>query len=258
MYELELFAGAGGGILGRNLLGHTTIGAVEILPYARRVLLARQQDRCLPMLPIWDDITTFSKDNRECGPYIEWLRTIAGELCISGGFPCQDISASGKGQGIGGKKSGLWHEMARVIGEIRPRYAFVENSPMLASRGLEEILASLAEMGYNARWCVLGAGHLNYPIKRDRIWILGVDRLHNGGMDEPEQQQGGAFACDIRRTAPVVSMHDVAKSRLVADGLATRKPDGVAHRVDRVRAVGNGQVPAVAAIAWQVLTGEIA
>lgn len=144
MYELELFAGAGGGLLAQRLLGHHPVGAIEIDPYCRAVLLQRQRDLCLPVFPVWDDVTTFRKDNPQCADYIGWLRTIAGELCISGGFPCQDISSGGKGRGITGPKSGLWFEMARIIDEIRPRFTFLENSPMLATRGFEMVLASLA------------------------------------------------------------------------------------------------------------------
>ena len=107
MYELELFAGAGGGILAQQLLGHLTVGAVEITPYCRNVLLQRQRDLCLPVFPVWDDVTTFRADNPECAAYIGWLRSIRSELCISGGFPCQDISSCGKGVGIAGAKSGL-------------------------------------------------------------------------------------------------------------------------------------------------------
>ena len=103
MYELELFAGAGGGILGKNLLGFQTVGAVEIEPYCREVLLQRQRDLCCPMFPIWDDVTTFRFENPECREYIKFLQEIRDDLTISGGFPCQDISASGKGRGITGK-----------------------------------------------------------------------------------------------------------------------------------------------------------
>ena len=264
MYELELFAGAGGGILGKNLLGHTTVGAVEIEPYCRRVLLQRQRDLCCPMFPIWDDVRTFRIDNPECSAYIEWLASIRDKLTVSGGFPCQDISsfpcqdisASGKGCGITGRKSGLWFEMARIIGEIRPAAVFVENSPMLATRGLEEVLASLAEMGYDARWCVLGAGHLGYPIKRDRLWILGKHQSHDGRLDDAGEQQGGPSAVHLWRAEAIAGLSDVEKDRLVADGLAGRTPDGVAHAVDRVRAAGNGQVPAVAALAWRILSNR--
>jgi DNA (cytosine-5)-methyltransferase 1 len=92
---------------------------------------------------------------------------------ISGGFPCQDISAAGKGVGIGGKRSGLWSEMARIIGEVRPRFVFVENSPLLVSRGLGLVLADLAGMGFSASWGVVGAHHAGAPHKRNRIWIKG-------------------------------------------------------------------------------------
>lgn len=63
MYELELFAGAGGGLLAQRLLGHHPVGAIEIDPYCRAVLLQRQRDLCLPVFPVWDDVTTFRKDN---------------------------------------------------------------------------------------------------------------------------------------------------------------------------------------------------
>lgn len=91
---------------------------------------------------------------------------------VSGGFPCQDISAAGKGAGIeNGERSGLWREFARIIREVRPRYVFVENSPMLVSRGLGIVLGDLAAMGYAAEWGVLGACDVGAPHKRERIWI---------------------------------------------------------------------------------------
>ena len=255
MYELELFAGAGGGILGKNLLGLTTVGAVEIEPYCRRVLLGRQRDRCLPSFPIWDDVRSFRSDNPDCEAYIKWLRSIRDRLCISGGFPCQDISPSGQGAGITGGKSGLWFEMARIIGEIRPKVAFVENSPMLSSRGLGDVLAALAALGYDATWCVLGAGHLNYPIKRDRIWILGERDPDYGGMDDARIEERSPYAGYLWSAKKLARMSDAAPARLVADGLAVRDPHGLAGGLDRARALGNGQVPAVAAAAWRLLTG---
>ncbi len=255
MYELELFAGAGGGILGKNLLGLTTVGAIEIEPYCRRVLLNRQRDLCLPCFPIWDDVRTFSIKNTDCKAYIKWLKSISKKLCVSGGFPCQDISACGKGKGIRGARSGLWFEMARIIKEIRPALAFVENSPLLCTRGLEQVLASLAEMGYDAKWCVLGAGHLNYPIKRDRIWILGEYNQNHGRENPVQITESIALEKYVRSNAPITAMSDASPSWLVANGYAVREPDGMAGGVDGAKAAGNGQVPAVAALAWQVLTG---
>ena len=146
MNELALFAGAGGGILGGHLLGWRTVCAVEWEPYPASVLCARQNDGFLPPFPIWDDIQTF--DGRPWRGIVD---------VVSGGFPCQDISAAGKGAGIDGERSGMWREMARVVSEVRPRFVFVENSPMLVTRGLERVLGDLTEIGYDTRWTVMGA-----------------------------------------------------------------------------------------------------
>ncbi len=181
MYELALFAGAGGGILGGKLLGWRTVCAVERDPYARAVLAARQNDGCLDPFPIWDDVRTFTKRNNAVRRLIRELRRIRDSLVISGGFPCQDISCAGKGAGLDGARSGLWAEFARIIREILPRHVFVENSPMLTSRGLGRVLGDLATMGYDARWGVLGAVHAGAPHRRLRIWIraelANADRL---------------------------------------------------------------------------------
>ena len=257
MYELELFAGAGGGILAQQLLGHQVIAAVEISPYCRAVLLQRQRDLCLPLFPVWDDVTTFRSDNPECAAFFEYLRSIRDDLCVSGGFPCQDISSSGKGRGISGAKSGLWHEMARIVREIQPAFVFAENSPLLTTRGLETVLASLAEMGYDARWCVLGAGHLGYPIKRDRLWLLGKHQLHDGWLDESGNEKRASSACNVWSAEAIARLHDAEVKRLLADGLAVRAPDGLAGSLEPIRALGNGQVPDVAALAWRLLTGSL-
>jgi DNA (cytosine-5)-methyltransferase 1 len=170
MNELALFAGAGGGILGGKLLGWRTVCAVEWEPYAASVLLARQNDGILPAFPIWDDVQTF--DGKP------WQGVVD---VISGGFPCQDIASNGKGEGINGSRSGLWKEMARVIGEVRPKYVFVENSPMLTRRGLGTVLGDLAKMGFNAEWGVVSAAEVGAHHKRSRIWIVANSNNSNGG-----------------------------------------------------------------------------
>ena len=161
MRELALFAGAGGGILGGKLLGWRTVCACELNPYCRAVLLARQRDGLFDPFPIWDDIRTFDG--------LPWRGAVD---VVSGGFPCQDISALGKGAGIDGPKSGLWREMARIIGEVRPRFAFVENSPMLVQRGLARVLGDLAELRFDARWGIMGADEVGAPHICKRIWLV--------------------------------------------------------------------------------------
>lgn len=179
MNELALFAGAGGGILGGHLLGWRCVCAVEFNAYVRSVLLARQNDGTLPAFPIWDDVRTF--DGRPWRGLVD---------VVSGGFPCQDISAAGKGDGLDGERSGLWSEMARIIGEVRPRFAFVENSPMLTSRGLGRVLGDLAALGFDAEWGVLGAADVGAPHKRDRIWIIANARIDRRGEREIQHIAG--------------------------------------------------------------------
>ncbi|WWC39950.1 DNA cytosine methyltransferase [Akkermansia muciniphila] len=175
MNELHLFAGAGGGILGSELLGIRTICAVELEPYPASVLLARQNDGLLPPFPIWDDVCTF--DGRPWRGLVD---------VVSGGFPCQDISAAGKGAGIDGARSGLWREMHRIINEVRPEFAFLENSPLLVGRGLARVLGDLSEIGYDAEWLVLGADDVGAPHVRKRIWILAHDP-HTNSLQCPKQ-----------------------------------------------------------------------
>ena len=293
MNELALFAGAGGGILGGKLLGWRTVCAVEIDPYARRVLLARQADGCLDRFPIWDDVRTF--DGKR------WRGTVD---VISGGFPCQDISAAGKGAGITGTKSGLWSHMARIIGEIRPRFVLVENSPLLVSRGLAVVLGDLAEMGYDALWGVLGAEHVGAPHKRHRLWIVaypgsrwrqdyelctGRDKFvvgcaecadsysprklqPEGSIQEQREWLGDMGKASANANLSRQERQVRSEARQGSDRRTTvsnhgswwhlepdvgRVVDGMASRVDRLRCLGNGQVPAVAKLAWDALTSEM-
>jgi DNA (cytosine-5)-methyltransferase 1 len=273
--ELALFAGAGGGILGGKLLGWRTVCAVEWEPYAACVLAARQNDKVLPPFPIWDDVQTF--DGRQWRGIVD---------VISGGFPCQDISAAGKGAGIDGERSGMWREMARIICEVEPRFVFVENSPMLTSRGLGRVLGDLASMGFNAAWGVLGAADVGANHQRDRIWIVARNvaysqKLQRNGSDNNsrismERKEETEFRDNSRKNNVSNSNLSQFKGRRIPIGIQQensnigdsrwwetepdvgRVADGVAARVDRLKAIGNGQVPLCAAEAWRILTkGEI-
>jgi len=233
MNELALFAGCGGGILAGHLLGWRCVAAVEIEDYPRRVLLQRQSDGFLPRFPIWDDVATF--DGKP------WRGKVQ---VVTGGFPCQDISAAGKRAGLDGERSGLWGEMARIICEVQPRYAFIENSPMLTIRGLDRVLCDLAEMGFDANWGVLGADDVGAKHKRDRIWVV-------------------AYTNDTERRRELRGFRGLQKCIKEWDTHSTfnqpepvRMVDGVANRVDRLKAIGNGQVPLCAATAWRLLNDQ--
>jgi len=249
--ELALFAGAGGGILGGHLLGWRTVCAVEWEPYPASVLAARQNDGLLPAFPIWDDVRTF--DGKP------WRGVVD---VVSGGFPCQDISVGGKGAGLQGARSGLWKEMARIIFEVQPQYVLVENSPMLVSRGLATVLADLAGMGFDARWGIVGADDVGAPHERKRMWIVGFNaHKGNAGGNEFNAGQGADFA--FGQAAQIEQERNGWEHELgavdVAQGFdsyagALRVLHGMADRGDRLAALGNGQVPRVAAEAWRILT----
>ena len=263
MNELALFSGAGGGILGGKLLGWRTVCAVEWEAYPASVLCARQNDGLLETFPIWDDVQTF--DGKPWRGIVD---------VVSGGFPCQDISAGGKGEGIDGERSGMWREMVRVIHEVQPRFVFVENSPMLTSRGLGRVLGDLASMGFDAKWGVLGASDVGANHQRERIWIVaenvsntdgglcrGRGAVGQGGGDairrlHPEKTQQTEYDlwCEAFGRDPVRREKEKQSSWWKVESNLDRVVDGMASRVDRLKAIGNGQVPLCAATAWRILS----
>jgi len=178
--NLALFAGAGGLELGlkiavRNL---ATVAYVEREAYAAAVLVARMEDETLDRAPVWDDVTTFD------GKPFRGLVDI-----VSGGFPCQDLSVAGKRAGIDGERSGLWSEFARLIGEIRPRYVFIENvSGLLANGPMRRVLGDLADLGFDAEWERIPASSVGAPHRRERFFLLA--RVSDAERDELRAKQG--------------------------------------------------------------------
>ena len=235
--ELSLFSGAGGGILGGKLIGWRTVCAVEIEPYPASVLCQRQNDGILPTFPIWDDIQTFDGN--------PWRGIVD---VVSGGFPCQDISTAGKGAGIEGEHSGLWREMRRIVREVRPKYVFVENSPMLLVRGLKRVLGDLAEMGYTCAWGTLSGRHVGAPIKRERLFIACANKEYGKkglGPIESESEVLGKIG------------NECLSFWLQAPSVNFGMEHGMDNYMEQVSAIGNGQIPAVAALAWNTLIKRI-
>lgn len=324
MNELALFTGVGGGILGGRLLGWRTVCAVEIDPFCREVLLRRQLDGCLPRFPIWDDVRTFDGN--------EWKGKVD---IVTGGFPCQDISAAGQGRGITGERSGLVFEMLRIVDEVRPAFVFAENSPQLRTKGLATIVERFISMGYVGRVGVLGAGDIGANHERKRMWIVAVakgfrrrpgrERGFAPGVErqqqlpfqitdvaEPEGQQMGAggqprghlsvgciggnvtYSDGFRGLQSQGRVFEIGQwfghcveQPSYTNGEVIRQQsgrgsgangqgapvagitdwwsvprfagvdDGMASRMDRVKATGNGQVAGVAALVWSVLTSDL-
>jgi DNA (cytosine-5)-methyltransferase 1 len=155
MNVLDLFSGIGGFSLGLERAGMRTVAFCEIEPWCRAVLAKHW-----PGIPIFEDVTRLRGSD------------VGAVDVICGGFPCQDISSAGKGVGISGKRSGLWREYARIIGELRPRFVLVENVAALLNRGLDVVLGDLAALGYDAEWHCIPASAVGAPHIRDRVWIV--------------------------------------------------------------------------------------
>jgi DNA (cytosine-5)-methyltransferase 1 len=238
--ELALFAGAGGGILGSLLLGWRTVCAVEINAYAASVLVQRQNDGVLPPFPVWDDICTF--DGKPWRGIVD---------VVSGGFPCQDISCAGKGAGITGERSGLWKEMARIIGDVRPKFAFIENSPALIVQGLETVLCDLAQMGYDAKWGIVSAENTGAIHKRKRIFILANADGERRQLTPEQSGNNGEMLRQGLPTAPKLQICGKLWDESIIGTLGL--PHGFTSCLDAIKAAGNAQVPAVVHLAWNTL-----
>jgi len=222
MNELALFAGAGGGILGGHLLGWRTVCAVEWEPYAASVLLARQNDGILPPFPIWDDVQTF--DGKPWAGRID---------VVSGGFPCQAYSTAAAGKNTA---DDLWPEMRRIVADVAPRYVFAENVSRIA---IDQAERDCESMGYKTKKISLSAKDLGADHIRERFWLLAYS------------DNDGELLRSVN--AKTRWMQNLDNSLWEDYPEPLRMADGVAARVDRLKAIGNGQVPLVAATAWRFL-----
>ena len=159
MKVLDLFSGIGGFSIGFEKAGFETVAFCEFDENARKVLRKNW-----PNTPIYNDVKELNYEQlRKDGISVD---------IICGGFPCQDISLAGKGAGLEGERSGLWFEFHRLIEEIKPKYAVIENVSALRSRGLDQVLRSLHEIGYDAEWHCIPASAVGAPHRRDRVWIM--------------------------------------------------------------------------------------
>ena len=190
MRVLDLFSGIGGfALAGQWVWGndHEIVGFCEIDEYCHKVL-----NKNFPGVPIYEDIQKLNgKDFNDID-------------LITGGFPCQDISVAGKGAGIEeGTRSGLWFEMLRIISEVRPRFALIENVPMLTIRGGTRVIADLTKIGYDAEWTIIGADDVGAWHKRKRIWIVAYPQeLSNSNSTSAE------YKIQARRNLPTSFCQD--------------------------------------------------
>src|SRR4030067_2473346 len=192
---MHLFAGIGGGLLADLILGHRPIIAVEWDKYACRILRERAAGGWFPHLSVWEgDVRMFDPSE------------YAGRVdCIHAGFPCQDISVAGKQAGLGeGTRSGLYREVLRIAGVVRPRYIFLENVSAILSNGLGTVLGDLAARGEGCRWLCIRASDVGAPHGRDRWFCLATigNTEHDGQFTAEIGGSTGAGRDDFAPWAP--------------------------------------------------------
>lgn len=271
MRELSLFTGAGGGLLGTKLLGWTHIGYVEINEYCQRIIAQRIKDGMLDNAPIFTDLRSFI-DTGCC----ELYRGITD--VISAGFPCQPYSVAGQRKAENDDRN-LWPETKTVIREIGPATILLENVPgLLSFEYAVTIINELAEIGYEVLPpLILGADDLKAPHRRKRLWIVayamrcGCRETRQRRSICQDKQHGQAKVSDTGHELPQIRGKRNGNRRRGAVKQSPGSPwrewpaepglgrvaHGVANRVDRLKAIGNGQVPRVVAAAWRILTEEI-
>ena len=247
MRELSLFTGAGGGLLGTKLLGWHTVGYVEFNKYCQQIIAQRIKDGILDEAPIFSDIRAFNSEG--------FARSYQGMVdVITAGFPCQPFSVAGKQLGADDPRN-MWPATIACIRAIRPQFCWLENVPALVvSEYFGTILGELAETGYNIRWRILSAAELGAPHKRDRLWILGntqSERLQGFRTSGEQIPQTHAKQRLSMCSSGGWWEHDPAQTKIKSR--MGRVANGVANRVDRLKALGNGQIPAVVQTAYKLL-----
>ncbi|MEU5961644.1 DNA cytosine methyltransferase [Micromonospora parva] len=214
---LELFAGIGGLSLGLQRAGMRIVGHVEINPFCRAIL-----HKHWPEVPCHDDVRTA----------LTWWRSQPRPPVdvVAGGYPCQPESLAGPRRGTDDERW-LWPEMARIVHALRPRYVIGENVLGHRTRGLRFVLRDLQRLGYTSRAGVVRACEMGTPHPRPRLFVL----AHTNSQGRPTRRW-----LEPARTTPV------RESRWPTEPRVGRVAHGLPDRVDRVTALGNAVVPAVA------------
>lgn len=215
----SLFSGIGGLDLGLERAGMEVIWQSEIDPYACRVL-----KKHWPHVPNLGNIKE-----------IEWSNVERPDV-ICGGYPCQPFSLAGRRDGENDPRH-LWPWVRNAISELRPRYAVLENVRGHTSLGGTTVIGELTDLGYDAEWRIVSAESVGAPHKRDRLIVVAYSRSEGG------TRRGSAFEGGYGK----VKEH-FARSATYwqSQPEVARVANGVPHRLDRSRGLGNAVVPQVA------------
>ena len=234
---LDLFSGIGGFSLGLERAGMRTVAFCEIEPYCRAVLRKHW-----PEVPIYEDVRNLTAAQLAADG-------ISVDV-ICGGFPCQDVSAVGARRGIDAEASGLWRELFRLVCEIRPRFAIVENTVGLFDRGFDRVLGDLAEIGFDAEWSVFSACAFGAPHARERVFLLAYaheqrqETRWRAGNDNGSAMAGRGEYSEYIHQASIFARR-AGRKAFADEPQLGRVAHGIPHRVDRNAAIGNAIFPAI-------------
>jgi DNA (cytosine-5)-methyltransferase 1 len=244
MNGLDLFSGIGG--MSNALAGYVSpLIYCENDRYAQAVLLSRMADGWLPTSPIWDDISS-----------LRGAMLPTGIDIIYGGFPCQGISVAGHGRGLADERSRLYWQLHRLVKEINPTFVFLENVPAIRTRGLKDVVGSLAELGYDCRWTIVQALEVGAHHRRARWFLLAA---HPDGKALRIKQGRGIW--EGQRPTAALNPPNGYKGIVAESPCGAFKPsvsragDGLPFAVDRDRCLGNAVVPQQARRAFEKLMG---
>ena len=205
---IDTFSGIGGfSLAARWLGGIETVQFVEREPFCQRILAKHW-----PNVPIHDDICTFTP-----------LLGSADLIC--GGFPCQDISAAGKGAGLAGSRSGLFYELLRVVRLVGPRYIVLENVAAITANGMGDVLGSLATAGYDTEWACIPAAAVGACHQRDRWWCVAYPQGQRWG--EGPGQGASQAGCQGQGTGNGAAGSTADASRQSSDGVRVERPSSL-------------------------------
>ncbi len=280
---LDLFSGIGGFSLGlERTAGFKTVAFCEIEEFPRRVLAKHW-----PEVPCYHDVRELTADKLAADG-------ISVDV-ITGGFPCQDLSLAGKKAGMGeGTRSGLWSEIDRLIGELRPQFVIVENVANLLSGPSEQpggwfgrVLGDLAERGYDAEWQNIPAGAMGAPHLRERAWIVAYPSkerqsearqfrrielaqwLSSRGeavifADDRQERTQGSQPQQVSGFSAFSWCEDVRRAEDLRGRSDLPTPlfrggrDGIPHWVDRIGACGNAVIPQIPELIGHAILEAIA
>jgi DNA (cytosine-5)-methyltransferase 1 len=241
----SLFAGIGGIDLGFERAGLECKWQVEIDDYATKVL-----EKHWPDVSRWRDVKTFPPEDNQ-----DWNVDV-----IAGGFPCQDISFAGKGEGLHGERSGLFFEIIRLARQLKPKAIVLENVSALLARGMGTVLAELAQVGYDSEWHCIPACSVGAPHIRNRVFIVSEladssserqsrQRLHGGRFSQKKNQDGKANW--------FIDSSERKENNWHVEPNVGRVANGVPDRMDRLKCLGNAVVPQVAEIVGNMVIDKL-